>query len=46
MVGKLFRTHAEGLIGRNVVDHDGLDEITTALRRVERYWSEQIRYIY
>lgn len=46
VVGKLFRTHAEGLIGRNVVDHDGLDEITTALRRVERYWSEQIRYIY
>jgi len=29
-----------------VLDHQGMDDITTALRRVERYWTEQIRYIY
>lgn len=43
---RLFATHAEGLIDRQVLDHAGLDEITAALRRVERYWVDQIRYIY
>ncbi|WP_019955278.1 MarR family winged helix-turn-helix transcriptional regulator [Yoonia vestfoldensis] len=46
VVAKLFATHADGLIDRQVLDHAGLDEITGALRRVERYWSDQIRYIY
>lgn len=46
VVARLFATHAEGLIDRQVLDHAGLDEITTALRRVERYWADQIRYIY
>jgi len=46
VVAKLFRTHADGLVTRNVVGHAELDEITAALRRVERYWTEQIRYIY
>jgi DNA-binding MarR family transcriptional regulator len=46
VVGKLFRTHSEGLVERQVVDHDGLEDITSALRRVERYWTDQIRYIY
>lgn len=46
VVGKLFATHAEGLMSRGVVDMDGMDLITGSLRRIERYWSEQIRYIY
>ncbi|MBR2656675.1 MarR family winged helix-turn-helix transcriptional regulator [Yoonia sp.] len=46
VVAKLFATHAEGLVDRQVLDHAGLDDITTALRRVERYWTDQIRYIY
>jgi len=46
IVSTLFRTHAEGLMDRRVLDHDGVDEITTSLRRVERYWMDQIRYIY
>ncbi len=46
IVAKLFLTHADGLVDRDVLDHDGLDMITAALRRVERYWTEQIRYIY
>lgn len=46
MVGKLFGRHAQGLVKKGVLSHEGLDEITTALRRVERYWSDQIRYIY
>lgn len=46
IVAKLFATHADGLLDRQVLDHAGLDEISSALRRVERYWSDQIRYIY
>ena len=46
IVGELFARHAEGLQGKGVLSVDGIDEITTALRRVERYWTDQIRYIY
>ena len=46
IVTELFENHAEGLIQKGVLDNDGIDEINTALRRVERYWTEQIRYIY
>ncbi|WP_198136598.1 MarR family winged helix-turn-helix transcriptional regulator [Roseobacter sp. SK209-2-6] len=46
IVSGLFSRHAEGLVGKDVINEEGIDEITTALRRVERYWSDQIRYIY
>ena len=46
IVAELFARHSEGLISRGVLDLDGIDQITTSLRRVERYWSDQIRYIY
>lgn len=46
IVATLFATHAAGLMSRGVLDHQGIEDITTSLRRVERYWTEQIRYIY
>lgn len=46
VVEKLFATHANGLVDRGVLDQEGIEDITTSLRRVERYWTEQIRYIY
>ncbi|ARC88978.1 MarR family winged helix-turn-helix transcriptional regulator [Rhodovulum sp. MB263] len=46
IVGRLFSRHAEGLVARDVIDDDGLRDITAALKRMERYWSDQIRYIY
>lgn len=46
IVTGLFSRHADGLQDRGVLSFDGLEDITTALRRVERYWSDQIRYIY
>jgi DNA-binding MarR family transcriptional regulator len=46
IVAKLFATHAEGLVARQVLDHAQLEDITSALKRMERYWSDQIRYIY
>lgn len=46
VVSDLFIGHANGLQDKGVIDMNGLDEIATALRRVERYWTDQIRYIY
>jgi len=46
VVARLFATHAEGLQTRQVLDLVGVEEISNALKRVERYWTDQIRYIY
>jgi DNA-binding MarR family transcriptional regulator len=46
IVARLFARHAEGLQAKGVLGADGIDQINTALRRVERYWTDQIRYIY
>ncbi len=45
-VAELFSRHAEGLQSRGVIGAEGIEEITGSLRRVERYWTDQIRYIY
>ena len=45
-VDELFNRHAEGLVSRGIVTEDGIDTINASLRRIERYWSDQIRYIY
>ena len=46
VVGTLFARHADGLQSKGVLGPEGIDAITHALRRVERYWADQIRYIY
>ncbi|MCV6823807.1 MULTISPECIES: MarR family winged helix-turn-helix transcriptional regulator [Halocynthiibacter] len=46
VVNELFLRHADGLESKGVLGPDGMDEINTSLRRVERYWTDQIRYIY
>lgn len=46
IVSELFERHADGLLSREIINEDGLADITTSLRRMERYWSDQIRYIY
>jgi DNA-binding MarR family transcriptional regulator len=45
-VAALFRRHAEGMEGRGVVGLDGIETVAATLRRMERYWTDQIRYIY
>ena len=45
-VQNLFEKHSAGMEGRNVIDLDGLDSVNTSLRRLERFWTDQIRYIY
>lgn len=46
VVANLFSRHAEGLEGKGVIGADGIENITSSLKRVERYWTDQIRYIY
>lgn len=45
-ISNLFKRQAGELGSRDIIDTAGIDQITTSLRRVERYWSDQIRYIY
>nr|WP_325253761.1 winged helix DNA-binding protein [Amylibacter sp.] len=46
IVSELFERHAGGMVGQDVIEEVGLQNINTVLRRVERYWTDQIRYIY
>lgn len=46
IVTGLFERHAEGLQSKGVLGPEGLMDITASLKRVERYWTDQIRYIY
>ncbi|SOC02347.1 MarR family winged helix-turn-helix transcriptional regulator [Rhodobacter maris] len=45
-VSALFERHAKGMDDRGVITLDSMDEMNRTLRRMERYWSDQIRYIY
>lgn len=42
----LFTRHADQLDRRGMIGPRELDEVNTALKRMERFWTEQIRYIY
>ncbi len=46
IVAGLFERHAEGLTANGVLGRDGMTAVNGALYRVERYWTDQIRYIY
>ena len=46
IVSELFVRHAEGLEKNGVLNIDALDRVSHSLKRIERYWSDQIRYIY
>ena len=46
IVTALFGRHADGLESKGVLGPDGIADITGSLKRMERYWTDQIRYIY
>jgi DNA-binding MarR family transcriptional regulator len=46
MLSDLFARHSEGIEKRGLIDASGMDEINMSLKRMERFWTEQIRYIY
>ena len=46
IVEELFQRHADGMISQDVMGEVSLPTLNVVLRRVERYWTDQIRYIY
>ena len=45
-VEAMFERHAGGLEGHGVLGADALDLVNHSLKRIERFWTDQIRYIY
>lgn len=46
MLDDLFERHSVLIEKRTLLDASGLEEVNSALRRMERFWTDQIRYIY
>lgn len=46
IVGALYNRHIKDCISRAVVAPEEFTAMNEALRRLERYWRDQIRYIY
>ena len=46
VVAELFARHAAELEKRGLLGPEKLEDITGSLKRVERFWTDQIRYIY
>ncbi|MEJ1991901.1 MAG: winged helix DNA-binding protein [Maritimibacter sp.] len=46
IVTDLFGRQAEGLQAKGVLSPAALDDINGSLKRMERFWADQIRYIY
>jgi DNA-binding MarR family transcriptional regulator len=46
VVAELFSRHADGMESKGVLGDAGIEDITRSLKRMERYWTDQIRYIY
>lgn len=46
IVKQLFLRHVQGLAMSGVLDDPPLEQVNMQNRRIERFWSEQIRYIY
>jgi DNA-binding MarR family transcriptional regulator len=42
----MFAKHADGLVSGVAMSESSLNDVNTQLRLVERYWADQIRYIY
>ncbi|MHA6346659.1 MarR family winged helix-turn-helix transcriptional regulator [Roseivivax sp. CAU 1761] len=46
VVRELFDRHADGMRRGSVFGPAGFDDLSHNLRRLERFWTDQIRYIY
>ncbi|MBN2629666.1 MAG: MarR family transcriptional regulator [Rhodobacteraceae bacterium] len=42
----LFARHADVLLKKSVIDLAGMEDVNHSLKRLERFWTDQIRYIY
>ncbi|WP_415184964.1 MarR family winged helix-turn-helix transcriptional regulator [Phaeovulum sp.] len=45
-VAELFARHAAGMEDRGIIGREGMEDVNQLLRRMERYWTDQIRFIY
>ena len=45
-VSGLFARHSDGMQARGIIGAEAMEDVNHTLRRMERYWSDQIRYIY
>jgi DNA-binding MarR family transcriptional regulator len=46
LLTELFARHAEGLVKRNILGMSQIEDVNSSLKRMERYWTDQIRSIY
>lgn len=46
LVNALFNRHANIIAERGMIAGNGLNGINSDMKRLERFWTEQIRYIY
>ena len=46
LLAELFSRHSDALSKRKIVDAAGVEHMNQSLKRIERYWTDQIRYIY
>lgn len=46
VLNDLFARHADVLLKKSVIDAAGMEEVNHSLKRLERFWTDQIRYIY
>ncbi|WP_050526628.1 MarR family winged helix-turn-helix transcriptional regulator [Pseudorhodobacter aquimaris] len=46
VLNDLFARHTEGFEQRGIINSEGMENINQSLKRMERYWTDQIRYIY
>ncbi len=46
VISDLFARHAEVLMKKAIIDAEGMEDVNRALKRMERFWTDQIRYIY
>ncbi len=46
LLAALFDRHCEVIERKTLLDAAGMEEVNSALRRMERFWGDQIRYIY
>ena len=46
MLFQLFGRQAEVMLKKSIIDAEGVEEANRAMKRLERFWIDQIRYIY
>ncbi len=46
VLNEMFARHADVLLKKAVIDAAGMEDVNRSLKRMERFWTDQIRYIY